>query len=216
MSPGFVLGVDLDGVCADYNAGFREVVAADKGVDPDSLPFPQVWGYEHWGLDTAEFTRLHRLAVADKRMFRHLPAIEGCAETLWRLSDMGIWIRIITHRLYVNWGHIEATTDTVAWLDDNRIPYRDLCFLGAKPQVEADAYIDDAPHNIEALAAQGNQVIIFDQPYNRGLDGLRAKDWGEVEELVARLASQKQALQPSLPGFDPAVDRIERRKTNDA
>ena len=28
------------------------------------------------------------------------------------------------------------------------IPYRDLCFLGAKPQVEADCYVEDAPHNV--------------------------------------------------------------------
>ena len=34
----------------------------------------------------------------------------------WRLSDAGVWIRIITHRLYVNWGHQEAVSDTVAWL----------------------------------------------------------------------------------------------------
>ena len=212
MSSGFVLGVDLDGVCADYNRGFREVVAADRGVAPESLPLPTSWGFADWGLDDAEYARLHQLAVADKRMLRHLPAIDGCTESLWRLSDMGVWIRIITHRLYVNWGHAAAVTDTVSWLDDHRIPYRDICFLGAKPQVEADAYIDDAPHNITALTEGGNTVIIFDQPYNRDLDGLRARGWAEVEELVADLASRQGAVQPQLPGIDPGADRLDRRK----
>ena len=48
--------------------------------------------------------------------------IEILAESLWRLSDAGVWIRIITHRLYVNWGHAVAVADTVAWLDDTGIP----------------------------------------------------------------------------------------------
>jgi len=211
VTAGFILGVDLDGVCADYNRGFREVVAADRGVDPESLALPEAWGFQAWGLDDDEYARLHKLAVCDKRMLRHLPVIEGCADALWRLSDMGAWIRIITHRLYINWGHAAAVSDTVEWLDDNRIPYRDICFLGAKPQVEADAYIDDAPHNITALRDEGNTVIIFDQRYNRHLDGLRANDWSEVEQIVADLAVRKGAVQPQLPGIDAGADRLHRR-----
>ena len=212
MSSGFVLGVDLDGVCADYNLGFREIVAADRGVEPESLTMPTQWGFESWGLDEGEYLRLHKLAVTEKRLLRHLPAVEGCADALWRLSDLGAWIRIITHRLYTNWGHAAAVSDTVAWLDEHRIPYRDICFLGAKPQVEADAYIDDAPHNIEALRRAGNTVIIFDQPYNRELDGLRARNWKDVEELVADLAARKGAVQPQFPGFDAGSERLDRKR----
>ena len=213
VDTGFVLGVDLDGVCADYNHGFRQIVAADKGVDPEELPLPTRWGFEHWGLDDEEFMRLHMMAVSEKRMLAHLPAFDGCAEALWRLSDMGAWIRIITHRLYANWGHATAVSDTVAWLDEHRIPYRDLCFLGAKPQVEADAYIDDAPHNITALREAGNTVIVFDQLYNRELGGLRAHNWAEVEEIVSELASKKGAIQPQFPGIDAGSDRLDRRRS---
>ncbi len=207
-----MLGVDLDGVCADYNLGFREIVAADKGLPPSSLPLPTSWGFGHWGLDDDEFLRLHRAAVCEKRMLRSLPVIDGCADALWRLSDAGIWIRIITHRLYTNWGHAIAVSDTVAWMDEHRIPYRDLCFLGAKPQVEADAYIDDAPHNITALREAGNTVVIFDQPYNRDLDGLRVTAWDEVEDVVAELAKEKGAIQTQLPGIDAGAERLDRRR----
>ena len=61
-----------------------------------------------------------------------------------------------------------TVADTAAWLDIHKIPYRDLCFLGAKPQVEADAYIDDAPHNIEQLRA-ARPPILLDHPMERGL-----------------------------------------------
>lgn len=213
MPGAFVFGVDLDGVCADYTTGFRAIVAEELGVELETLPLERSWDFREWGLDEAGFERLHHLAVTERRMFRDLPPISGCAEALWRLSDAGIWIRIITHRLYVNWGHATAVSDTVSWLDRFGIPYRDICFLGAKPQVEADVYIDDASHNVRALRATGNPVIVFDQPYNRDMAGPRAADWAEVEEMVVDFASRYAAVQPQLPGFDAGADRLERRQS---
>jgi hypothetical protein len=131
---------------------------------------------------------------------------------LWRLSDAGVWIRLITHRLYVNWGHAVAVADTVGWLDAHGIPYRDLCFLGQKPHVEADAYVDDAPHNVEALRSTGSRVIVFDQPYNRELAGPRAQSWLEVERLVVDLmAASGRPVQGQLPVNEPASHRLRGR-----
>ncbi len=208
----FVFGVDLDGVCGDFTLAFREVAAEELGVPAHELPLERSWDFREWGFVEGDYERVHLRAVLEKRILRSLPVIEGAADALWRMSDAGIWIRIITHRLYVNWSHAVAITDTVDWLDTARIPYRDLCFLGAKPEVEADAYIDDGPHNIVALRAQGNDVIVFDQPYNRDLSGPRARSWAEVEELVYELAARKRAVQTQLPGIDAGADRIDRRR----
>jgi 5'-nucleotidase len=215
-SRGFILGVDLDGVCGDYTAAFRAVVAAEHGVDPESLPAERGWDFAEWGIvGNDAFDRLHRAAVLEHRMFRHMPAIDGVAEALWRLSDAGVWIRIITHRLCVNWGHAIAVADTVAWLDDTGIPYRDICFLGAKPEVDADCYVDDATHNVLALREAGNHVIVFDAPYNQEVEGPRARTWPEVEELVmALVASLGVPLQAQLPGLDAGADRLARRVTH--
>lgn len=208
----FVFGVDLDGVVADYTAGFRDVVAAHRGVDPEMLPIERSWEFDEWGFAPGDFERYHRLAVQEHRILASLPMYDGASDSLWRLSDAGVWIRIITHRVYVNWGHATAIGDTISWLDANRIPYRDICFLGAKPQVEAQCYIDDAPHNIEALTETGNTVIIFDQPYNRHLGGLRARSWAEVEEIVVDLAADHgHAVQGQIPGLDSGADRLHRR-----
>lgn len=209
----FVFGVDLDGVCADYTQGFRAVVAADRGIQPDDLPLGRSWGFQEWDLDEADFNRLHHQAVTKDRILRTLPVMEGCADALWRLSDAGVWIRIITHRLYLNWGHAEAVSDTVHWLDEARIPYRDLCFLGDKPEVGADLYIDDAPHNVAALRDAGNEVIVFEQPYNVELTDPRAKSWADVEDLVFEAAASKLALQPPLPGIDAGADRLDRNRS---
>jgi 5'(3')-deoxyribonucleotidase len=212
VSGPFVLGVDLDGVVADHSGAFRQIVAELRGVEPESLPLERSWDFHEWGFGVDDYERYHRIAVMDRRMFRAMAVIEGAADALWRLSDAGLWIRIITHRLYVNWGHQTAVTDTVAWLDEHRIPYRDLCFLGAKPEVEADVYIDDAPHNVEQLRAADNAVIVFDQPYNRHLPGPRATTWAEAENLVAEMAARRPGgLQAPLPGLDPGADRLAQR-----
>jgi 5'-nucleotidase len=208
---GFILGVDLDGVCGDYTAALRDVVAERTGVDPAALPLERSWDFREWGLSVAQFEELHQAAVLEHRIFRTMPAMTGAAETLWRLSDAGVWIRIITHRLYVNWGHATAVADTVDWLDASGIPYRDLCFLGAKPQVEANCYVEDAPHNVVALRQTGAHVIVYEQPYNRDVDGPRAADWGEVENLVgARVTELGLSLQAPLPGFEDATNRLRR------
>ena len=209
----FVLGVDLDGVCADYTTAFAEVVAAERGISPTELTTEVSWDFAEWGLGREEFLRLHRVGVQERHMFRSMPAMEGVADALWRLSDAGVWIRIITHRLVTNWGHALIVSDTVDWLDTNRIPYRDLCFLGAKPEAQADAYIEDAPHNIAALRTGGNTVVVFDQPYNRDLDGPRAADWVEAETVLAELvATRMGAFAAQLPGVEAGADRLDRRK----
>jgi 5'-nucleotidase len=208
----FILGVDLDGVCGDYSRALRDIVAAQRGIPPDELSLDHSWDFGEWGIGSEEFSRLHQEAVVEHRIFRTMPAVPGVADALWRLSDAGIWIRIITHRLYANWSHAVAVGDTVAWLDSVGIPYRDLCFLGAKPQVEADCYIEDAPHNITALRERGAYVVVFDRYYNRALDGPRATNWAEVEELVGeRVAAAGFALQAVLPGFEEGPDRVLRR-----
>jgi 5'(3')-deoxyribonucleotidase len=209
----FVLGVDLDGVCGDHAAAFAEVVAHERGIDPSSLPPQKSWDFVEWGLDAEEFETLHREAILTHRMFRTMAPVPDCAEVLWRLSDAGVWIRLITHRLYANWGHATAVADTVEWLDQHGIPYRDLCFLGQKPQVEADAYVDDAPHNVEALRATGSPVIVFDQPYNAQLDPPRAGSWLEVEQLVLDLvAASGRSVQGQLRVSEPASLRLQGRR----
>lgn len=188
----FVLGVDLDGVCADYTAAFRHVVAEELGVAPAELGEQQRWDFSEWGVrDRAHFLELHERAVIEQRLFATMPAIEGAADALWRLSDEhGVWIRIITHRLHIKGGHHVAVSDTVQWLDEHNIPFRDICFLGAKPQVGAGLYIDDSPSNIASLRDAGCSTVVFDQPYNRDVDGDRVTSWDECERYVAEAVAR--------------------------
>ena len=185
MDETIVLGVDLDGVCADYEGAFRAAVVRQQQRDPVDLPPQTVMdAYSQWGFTLEQFEEAHRRAVLEDRMFRHMEPLPGVSEALWQLSDMGVWIRIITHRLIFNWAHEISAADTAAWLDAQQIPYRDLCFIGDKPNVGADLYVDDSPKNIVSLREAGRAAIVFDQPYNRDLPGPRARHWDEVVTLV--------------------------------
>lgn len=210
--PEFVLAVDLDGVCAQHTEAFRRVVALERNVSEDTLPLVRSWSFEEWGFDDGDFEKLHRIAVVDYRMFRDIEPMSGCSEALWRLSDAGVWIRLVTHRLYTSWGHRVTVSDTVEWLDRQRIPYRDICFLADKSVVNADAHIEDAPHNITAIRAAGGHVIVYDQPYNAHLAAPRAHDWTEVEEMIVQMMAESgSAVARPLPGIDAGSDRLERR-----
>ena len=215
--PEFVLAVDLDGVCAQHTEAFRTIVARERNVNEDTLPLVRSWSFAEWGFGPGDFEELHRVAVTEYRMFRDIEPMAGCSEALWRLSDAGVWIRLVTHRLYTSWGHRVTVSDTVEWLDKQRIPYRDICFLADKSVVNADAHIEDAPHNIKAIRDSGGYVITYDQPYNSHMSGPRAHNWTEVEEMIVQLmAAAGTAVSRPLPGMDAGSDRLERRTRDTA
>jgi len=192
MKTDFVLGVDLDGVCADYENAFRNCVAEQLGGDPSSIPPQTDWDFflsEGWGIkDRDHFLALHHEAVLHQHLFRDMAVVEGASEALWELSNAGVWIRIVTNRLVVNFAHAKTVSDTVVWLDDHHLPYLDLCLVADKPAVGANLYVDDSPPQVEALMGGGNEVLIFDRAYNRHVSGERVMGWGEVgDKVMARL-----------------------------
>jgi 5'(3')-deoxyribonucleotidase len=110
--------------------------------------------------------------------------IKDAPAVLRKLSNQGIRIRIITHRLFLKYSHKESITQTVDWLDNNDIPYWDICFMNDKGAVGAHVYIDDAPANVIRLREQGHRTIVFTNSTNRLLPGPRADTWKETEHLV--------------------------------
>jgi beta-phosphoglucomutase-like phosphatase (HAD superfamily) len=182
----FVLGVDLDGVVADFYGGIRPIAAEWLGVAIEALTPTPSYGLTEWHLDSmGTYEDLHRFAVTQRNLFRSLQPLPGAAAALRRLSQAGVRIRIITHRLYLKYFHEEAVQQTVAWLEHHGVPYWDLCFMKDKGAVGAALYIEDSPDNVLALRAGGHETIVFENSTNRDLSDPRARTWGDVEGLVA-------------------------------
>jgi len=183
----FVLGVDLDGVCADFIGALRPIAAEWLGVRVDELPEKVTYAFSEWKLDRAgKYEDLHRFAVIQRDLFRNLNPIEGAPAVLRRISARNIRIRLITHRLYIKYFHQEAITQTTEWLEHHGIPYWDLCFMRDKAAVGADLYIEDSPDHVQRLREDGHKTIVFTNSTNKDLPGPRADSWLEVESLVLK------------------------------
>jgi 5'(3')-deoxyribonucleotidase len=181
----FVIGVDLDGVVADFYRGLRPIAAKWLGVDESKLTEDVSYGLPEWNLDgMGGYEPLHRFAVTQCQLFEKLEPVDAAPATLRRLSQHQVRIRIITHRLFTNFFHEKAASQTIIWLERYGVPYSDLCLMEDKTAVGAHIYIEDSPKNIERLRELEQEVIIFSNSTNREVPGLRANTWGEVEEMV--------------------------------
>lgn len=184
-----VLGVDLDGVCADFYGRMREIAAEWFEVKPPTLTKEVSHGLKQWGVENDEqYESLHRFAVTQRDLFKTEPMIPGARKYLRKLSDEGYRIRIITHRLFIHYFHETAVRQTIEWLDHHGIPYWDLCFMKEKDQVGADIYIEDDPENIERLRKRDHFAICFGNSTNRYISQPRAETWEEVYRHVKKKA----------------------------
>ncbi len=189
-----ILGVDLDGVCSDFYGRMREIAAEWFERDIDTLTPDVSYGLPEWGIkDEEQYNSLHRFAVTQRDLFKTSPMIPGARKYLRQLSDEGARVRIITHRLFIHFFHNAAVSQTIDWLDEQGIPYWDLCFMKEKEQVGADIYVDDAPNNVANLRTKGLFTICFANSTNKAVAPPRARNWDEVYSLIHDHVRQKKA-----------------------
>ncbi len=182
-----VIGVDLDGVCADFYGRMRQIAAEWFELPVEELTPDVSYGLKEWGITGNRYESLHRFALHQRELFQSMPMIPGARKYLRRLSDEGYHIRIITHRLFIHYSHSSAVQQTVSWLDKYGIPYWDLCFMKEKSAVGADIYIEDNPDNVMQLRNAGHHTICFANSTNRHIEEPRAESWEEVYRMIIDL-----------------------------
>jgi 5'(3')-deoxyribonucleotidase len=175
------LGIDLDGVVADFNAGWMKLYNEEFGTSltPDMV--------DHWNamMDIAHFSNeaeFWQWARNDggPGLFRHLPVFPEALPALERLA-LDHEIVIITTK--PSW----ATHETYQWIADHRIPTREVHITRRKWKVECDVYLDDGPHNLEMLVVErpDRTTCRFVQPWNDPVPGAVDVDsWDTFEALV--------------------------------
>jgi 5'(3')-deoxyribonucleotidase len=182
-----VLGVDLDGVCADFYGHMRVLTAEWFERPLEEIPEHVSYGLPEWGVTPQTYPSLHRWAVSGRNLFREVPMIPGARRVLRRMSNEGYHIRIITHRLFIAYFHAMAVQQTIEWLDHYGIPYSDLGFMKEKDQVGADIYVEDNPNALQDLRNAGLRAICFANSTNVGIGPPRATNWDEVYTLVHQI-----------------------------
>jgi 5'(3')-deoxyribonucleotidase len=184
---GLRLGIDLDGVVADFNRGWTSAYNAGFGTDlaPEMVTtwdsplelthFPDMPAFWDWAKDHGGHS-----------VFRHLEAYPSAVETLHALEAEGHHIVIVTAK--PDW----AVHDTLRWIADHRIPTREIHATEAKHEVRCDVYLDDAPDQVQRITehrAHEATVCRFVRAWNHPVPGARdVHDWDEFHAVVRELA----------------------------
>lgn len=190
--PSLRIGVDLDGVVADfvsgwvqrYNAEFgarlRVVDAADWGAAATLTHFSSM----------AQFWRWARHAGPDGRsLFRGLPRYPGAVEGLRELLRLA-HVVVLTSK--PPW----AVADTLAWLADLDLPLREVHVTSDKTTVDCRVYVEDSPLHLAELRRHRPQAVVcrWVRPWNSAVDGcLDVDSWSDVHIVTRELSSGRWA-----------------------
>ncbi len=175
------LGIDLDGVVADFNKGWVDRYNAEFGA---SLSSEQVTTWDA-AADLTHFddmSRFWRWAEGGDHasIFRNLETYPGAVDALGRLSRDHEVVIITTKPRW-------AVHDTFAWIAEHRIPTREVHMTDVKWRVPCDVYLDDAPHQILDIHRNRPEAVTcrFVRPWNAPIAGVRdIHDWDEFVSLV--------------------------------
>lgn len=175
-----VVGFDLDGCAHNFTRRYLRIINREFDVEIPKDYEVKHWDfYEDFGFTVQEF--IAQLENWQDEMFGPTPGFAdipepGFTNVVRKLrNEWDCHVHIITHR-----NTSRAIPLTVAWLDEWGIKHDGIHFVADKTLVNVDLLVDDAPPNVLAAEKAGQPIMIYDQPYNRHLDGPRAFDWDDV------------------------------------
>jgi len=180
------LGIDLDGVVANFTKGWMEFynkqfgtnfVVADSrnwGDLVDLTHFEHIDEFWDWASDLDGHT-----------VFWHLEAFPGAVEALRSLVDAGHQIIVVTTKPDF------AIQDTHEWVERHRIPAAEIHILEDKWLVSTDVYLDDGPHILPGLVKHRPESTVcrYIRPWNTPVEGaVDVHNFDEFREVVDRLS----------------------------
>ena len=185
-----IVGVDIDGVLADYPRSFVEFINQELGTNhnPDEVKNYDI--YEELGIDTELGVKL-KDKYRQSGQKRYIPVIDGAKEMLEGLREDGYKIVILTARPYKKYNRIFP--DTMEWLKKNGLVFDAIIFDEEKEERllkefgtnRVEFFIDDVVKNANAISNLGGKCLLVDRPYNQGAD---------LKKNVTRVGSIKEVL----------------------
>jgi uncharacterized HAD superfamily protein len=180
------IGVDIDGVVADFVRTFIPLVRERYGV---ALAEHDIYVHDLFlvlGITEPEAMELIRAAICSD-----LDLIHGAKEAIDTLNQQHD-VTLLTARPE------DLLEVTRQWLSKRGIRYRELLHLreGQKsaPQRAFDVVVDDHLREVIRFAGKARKIIVFDHPWNQSLNvrGLfdRAYTWEDVLAMVDAMKAQ--------------------------
>jgi len=175
------LGIDLDGVVADFNDGWMRAYNAEFGADLTTDQV-QTWhaalGLTHFE-DLSGFWRWARGGEGPS-VFRSFQTYPGAVEALETLAEDH---DIVILTVKPDW----AVHDTFAWIAEHRIPTREIHLRDDKWRVPCDVYLDDSPFQLPDLVRHRPEALVcrYVRPWNEPVAGVRdVNGWDDFVALV--------------------------------
>ncbi len=181
------LGIDLDGVVCDFNAGWMRLHMAEFGSElhPEMVV---TWNNLHELGGFADMESFWRWAQgnADRpSIFRHLEPYPDAIETLQRLREVGHDVIVVTAK--PRW----AIPDTLRWIADHDLPTNEIHIRFRKYVVDCDVYLDDSPIVLPELVEHRPSATVcrMIRPWNEPVEAAHdIEDWAAFRSFVEALA----------------------------
>lgn len=180
------LGIDLDGVIADFTKGWMHFYNQEFGTDlavEHSRQWNDLVNLTHFA-DIDEFWDWSS-DLDGRSVFWHLEPFPGAVEAIRSLHDAGHEIVIVTTKPSF------AVADTHEWIERHEIPAAEIHILEDKWQVPCDVYLDDGPHILPGLVEHRPDATVcrYVRPWNQPVPGvIDVRSFDEFREVVDRLA----------------------------
>jgi uncharacterized HAD superfamily protein len=185
------IAMDLDGTVANWLAAFckqHNLVFGTKlrVSDVTMWDFLHLTSFTNWveALDWA----------VEQRTYLRAAAYPHAVSALRELHGDGHTILYLTHR---PWG---AKEQTLTWLNRRGLMPANTALIHSNDKTTwggIDLWVDDAPHIVGRLRERGQQVLLFDRPWNQHVQEgplvRRVYDWLQVPTLVALTEGQGPA-----------------------
>jgi 5'(3')-deoxyribonucleotidase len=200
MSSGFIIGLDLDGVCYHFDRTARYMLRRRLKAQGDFATAnlltdeTAAWNGIQDVVPRSDWTWLWTDGIREG-LFRYGHVVSGSIEGVQELAKIGEVVAI-THRPK------EAVHDTIVWLATmfDKAPLSGLV-IQSHGQKKSDVrplpavYIDDAPHVADdILDNTASKVVLYDTAMNRHYPRhprlFRALDWVDVVGIVREIKGE--------------------------
>src|SRR5712664_3301214 len=168
------IGIDIDGVLADFNSSMIERTIKVTGRDlfpPRPFDIP-CWDYpEKYGYTNTEMSAIWGSIKIDPEFWQNLspyPTAYAAGEYLRKLQDAGHDLYFITSR-----PGVDAKAQTEEWLAFHLGMYFATVLISSEKALcaralDLDAYIDDKWENaFEVATTSRARTYLLDRPWNR-------------------------------------------------
>ena len=179
------LGIDLDGVVANFTKGWIDFYNRDFGTDlkvEQAIAWDGLTSITHFE-DMGAFWRWTS-DLDGRSLFWHLESFPGAVQALQALDAAGHEIIIVTMKPRF------AVSDTHEWIAAQEIPASEIHILEKKWQVDCDVYLDDGPHILPGLLEHRPDRVVcrYVRPWNTPVPGaIDIRDFNEFRALVEGL-----------------------------